>query len=828
MARVPPIRGAVLERPVFIGNQTGTTTAATSADATASARRNRIKTSGSACFRHLAGGILGTLLVVAGCLAASSASAAFGCPCSSGEVTVDGRARAYRVCAPAGTDAPLPVVMYLHDRDESAQRACRTTNWHETGFEAGFITVYLQGCDAAGAVCDGVKSYSWNDEAVDTGSAVDDVAYVRAVLAEVAADHRVDPSRVYAVGLGQGANMASLLACRAADLFAAVAPVNGAAKFSECATGGPLSVFPVNGDRDQAAPWPGCCEAGAGDPRRSSYVAGCEDLPVCGRGTGWSPPVLGGYHPAAAALGYDDLPGLEGIAEGVCSTDAGPFAPRPCPQDVDPGQGSCYGVEDCSIGPEPVRSEVLGLRLAGGYHTWQRLDDVIDLNNYLWARLSTATKQPTAPVCDDAIADVYATPLAAAEGVPPGTILRCAPLPPLSALELSWTLAWGAPGVEVLTGVSRNLVSYRTAVVSGEPAVGSAVILLPDQPAPGPLPVIVAGHGSAGVADACAPSTTGGISLGLAWAATGYPTVMSDYAGLGTEGIQPTASLTAVALSQLDGARALIHAAPAGLLDGRVVLAGHSQGGAGALVAQGLARDYAPELDLAAVVAFGALYDPTHPLQPSLYPYANISGGGGVIRAIAAAAVYSAAAAVRGEDVAGDVFQPAIRDFAVNAVTGSCALEMTGLLACAPGAAQTLCGESGYVPPRTVGEMFTAETLDGFAACLGGPGVCTDEDRAIVDLTERAIPLDPQGADMLFLAGINDYIVLPINVACSLETVEQSFGLHPDVCVSSNGHFDIAQAQTAYQMEWVKAKLAGEAPPPCPEDLTLPACPFWR
>jgi hypothetical protein len=401
-------------------------------------------------------------------------------------------------------------------------------------------------------------------------------------------------------------------------------------------------------------------------------------------------------------------------------------------------------------------------------------------------------------------------------------------LPPLSALELSWTLAWGAPGVEVLTGVSRTLVSYRTALAPGEPAVGSAVILLPDQPAPGPLPLIVAGHGTAGVADACAPSMTGGISLGLAWAAIGYPAVMPDYAGLGTEGVQPTASLTAVALSQLDGARALIQAAPAGLLDGRVVLAGHSQGGAGALVAQGLAHSYAPELDLSAVVAFGALYDVTHPLTSARFPNASIAGAGGVTRAIAAAAVYSATAVVRGEDAAAGVFQPAIRDFAVNAVTGACALETVGLLACAPGAAHTLCSESGYVPPRTVGEMFTAETVDGFAACLGGPGVCTDENRAIVELTERAIPLDPQGADMLFLAGINDYVVLPTNVACSLETVEQSFGLHPDVCVSSNGHFDIAQAQTAYQMEWVKAKLAGEAPPPCPEDLTLPACPFWR
>ena len=831
MVSVPPIGGATFGRPVIINGRTTTTTAttaATRADANARAHRNTIETSGAAPVRRLFGCILGTILVVAGCLFASAAWAATDCPCSSGEVTVDGRARSYRVCAPEGTDIQLPVLMYLHDKGKSSQRACQTTDWHRLGSEASFITVYLQGCDADGSACDGAKRYFWNDEAVDTGSANDDVAYVRAVLTEVVAGHEVDPTRVYAVGVGQGANMASLLACRATDLFAAVAPINGAAKFSTCATDGNLSLFPVNGDQDKAMPWSGCCNKRARDPRTGKYVAGCEDLPVCDRGSAWSPPVLGGYHPVAAALGYDDLPGLEGIAERVCSVITGPFAPLPCPQEVDLDQGSCYGVEDCALGSEPGRSEVLGLKLTNGRQSWNQLEDVVDLKRYLWARLSTALKQPLAPVCDDAVADVYATPVAAAEAMSPGTILRCAPLPPLSAEELARTLKWGAPGVEVLTGVSRTLVSYRTSLAPGEPAVGSAVIVLPDEPAPGPLPAIVAGHGTAGVADACAPSKTGGISLALAWAGVGYPAVMPDYAGLGTEGIQPTASLTAVARSQLDGARALINATPAGLLDGRVVLTGHSQGGAGAIVAQGLAQSYAPELDLSAVVAFGAIYDLTHPLMSARYPNSNISGAGGVLRAIAAAGVYSATAVVRGEDAAAGVFQPAIRDFTVNAINGSCALEMVGLLGCATDPAQTLCTVSGYVPPATVGQMFTAETVSGFAACLGGPGICTDENRAIVELTNRAIPLDREGADMLLLAGIYDFVVPAVNVACSLETIEQSFGLQPDVCVSSNGHFDVALAQTAYQMEWVKAKLAGEDPPPCPETLTLPACPFWR
>ncbi|MGF1639945.1 MAG: PHB depolymerase family esterase [Rhodospirillales bacterium] len=769
------------------------------------------------------------LLGATGALAATAAAA--DCPCPSGEVTVDGRPRAYRVCVPADADDRLPVLMHLHDQGESAERACQSTGWHRLGSRAGFITVYLQGCAADGGSCTDSDGFAWNDAAVDRHSGVDETAYVRAVLAKVASEHRLDATRVHAVGLGQGGNVASLLACRAADVFAAVAPVNAAAKFAACSTGDtviddPVSVFPVNGDLDRTAPWQGCCPANARPPRSRFHIRGCERLPVCAPGDAWSPPVLGGFHPLAASLGYDDLPGLEGVAERLCTTNPAPFAPRPCPQEVGTRQATCYGVEECGVRPEPAQSEVLGLRLAAGRHNWQQLEDVLDLKGYLWARFSAVRKDPQALACDQSADDVYATPVSEAEKVAPGAILRCASLPPISATQLAWMLKLGAPGVEVLTGVSRFLVSYRTGLTADAPAVGSAVIVLPDQPAPGPLPLIVGGHGTAGVADTCAPSKTGVIPLVLAWAATGYPAVMPDYAGLGTEGMQPTGSLTAVALSQLDAARALRRKAPVGLVDSRVVLAGHSQGGAGALVAQGLARNYAPDLNLAAVVAFGALYDPAHPLRPARFPNADISGAGGVFRAIAATAVYSAAAVVRGEDAAAAVFQPAIRDFTVNTLGDHCAMETIALLGCAPGSAADRCAAAGYGPPRTVGELFAPETLSGLAPCLGGPGVCTDDYRAMVELTDNAVPLDDNGADMLLLAGSYDFVVPPISVACSVKSMQASFGLDPDVCVSTNGHFDIAQAQTAYQMAWVKAKLAGEEPPACPQALTLPACPF--
>ena len=52
----------------------------------------------------------------------------------------------------------------------------------------------------------------------------DDVAFAKALVAEVEKTACIDPKRVYAVGFSMGGGMSHYLACHAADVFAAVAP----------------------------------------------------------------------------------------------------------------------------------------------------------------------------------------------------------------------------------------------------------------------------------------------------------------------------------------------------------------------------------------------------------------------------------------------------------------------------------------------------------------------------------------------------------------------------------------------------------------------------
>jgi polyhydroxybutyrate depolymerase len=91
-------------------------------------------------------------------------------------------------------------------------------------------------------------------------SGVDDVAFARAVVAQVQASACIDPTRVYAVGFAMGGGMAYQLGCHAADLFAGIAP--SAFDLAQENVGGclptrPLTVISFRGTADTLIPYGG-------------------------------------------------------------------------------------------------------------------------------------------------------------------------------------------------------------------------------------------------------------------------------------------------------------------------------------------------------------------------------------------------------------------------------------------------------------------------------------------------------------------------------------------------------------------------------------------
>ncbi len=98
-------------------------------------------------------------------------------------------------------------------------------------------------------------SNSWNAGAC-CGTAVtenvDDVGFVRALIDDIAARVCLDTKRVYSTGMSNGGYLSNRLACDAADVIAAVAPVSSVigVPMDTCIPARPIPVISFNGTAD--------------------------------------------------------------------------------------------------------------------------------------------------------------------------------------------------------------------------------------------------------------------------------------------------------------------------------------------------------------------------------------------------------------------------------------------------------------------------------------------------------------------------------------------------------------------------------------------------
>lgn len=157
----------------------------------------------------------------------------------------------------------------------------------------------------------------------------------------------------------------------------------------------------------------------------------------------------------------------------------------------------------------------------------------------------------------------------------------------------------------------RLLYTSTDGLETGQRIAVSGSLFLPEGTAPeSGWPVLLWSHGTVGIADICAPSWTGYVPFHnehlSTWLAEGYAIVASDYQGLGTKGTHPYLATRPAAYSNLDILRA-VQSSSFPLSD-KIVLAGQSQGAGAAIATAGHADDYAPELDIRAVVATGVPY----------------------------------------------------------------------------------------------------------------------------------------------------------------------------------------------------------------------------
>jgi polyhydroxybutyrate depolymerase len=119
----------------------------------------------------------------------------------------------------------IPVVLNFHGGGGHAGNEREYSLMDRVADREIFVAVYPNGTGLLGK-----RLLTWNAGtccAYSVINNVDDVAFVRALVADLARRIPIDRSRVYATGLSNGGMMAHRLAAEASDLVTAVAPIAG-------------------------------------------------------------------------------------------------------------------------------------------------------------------------------------------------------------------------------------------------------------------------------------------------------------------------------------------------------------------------------------------------------------------------------------------------------------------------------------------------------------------------------------------------------------------------------------------------------------------------
>jgi pimeloyl-ACP methyl ester carboxylesterase len=398
-----------------------------------------------------------------------------------------------------------------------------------------------------------------------------------------------------------------------------------------------------------------------------------------------------------------------------------------------------------------------------------------------------------------------------------GAVVACALDAAFTVSDVTAKLAAkSVTGVVPTTGTTFYRIAYRTYRDDGIEGLSSARVYLPATPRALPLPVVAVGHPTEGLASSCTPSMdlTDLDDLALPWAASGFAVIATDYAGLGTAGVQGYTDNHDQAHSLLDSARALRAMLDPGVFDDRVLLVGYSQGGGAVLASQGLAGTYGAGGNVVAAVVFAAEYfarDDSFGYESMLAEPTALTISTGISKPVVAAMRdYAFAYNVLGAPSADETFP---------------ASNQTGI----GGAITTLCQTpfGGYLQGVAVhvGDIFDDTFRTSLLACETGATGCSGLASQFYTWSQAdLVAPDPAGPPVLYVQGLADTIMPPAEeAACNIDELTDA-GVDVQVCTDGPAeHTDVVARNVAFALQWSEAKLAGATTPACTSN-GMPAC----
>ncbi|MBI5536799.1 MAG: alpha/beta fold hydrolase [Deltaproteobacteria bacterium] len=426
--------------------------------------------------------------------------------------------------------------------------------------------------------------------------------------------------------------------------------------------------------------------------------------------------------------------------------------------------------------------------------------------------------------------DQMPTGLSAFDASKRGELVRCAPVATYTAQQLhDAAKTLGYAGAMFPSGAKAYRIVYRTQrnTPSTGPApegLSSALVLLPDHPKGGtsPTPMVVVAHGSVGIADICAPSrgsliTPGNYlddfrSVALPIAGAGWMVIAPDYAGFGYGSTPGWLLAEDEAYSLLDSTRAMTKLLKPGVMNGKVAMVGHSQGGHAVLSAQSYAASYGMEGTLVGVAAFAPMWFVTKAFMAALAAYNPVTNPSFV--AYSLEYFYTHGELYDGPGKGVEVLKPEKQEAARTLLTTQC-----------------LSGVSDHIADLGAAneDFFDPDFLKNVTTCaLGGSCTAPPADKWDPRFKKDRPALDPQGAPILIWQGALDHTVTAGYAKCGFDKIRADLGASADklkVCgdpTAIHGGFigdevnlsdGITRRGMDWVNEWISARTLGTPEP---------------
>lgn len=165
--------------------------------------------------------------------------------------------RSYLVHVPpqAAQGRALPLVLNFHGAGSNAEVVRVYTRMDSAADRDGYVVVYPNGSSGFQG-----RFLTWNAGSCCGPAAalqVDDVGFTLAVLDDISKRAAIDPTRVYAAGLSNGAMMAYRVAAEASERIAAVGGVAGTMAVTKFAPRRPVPVVHIHSTQDHIARYDG-------------------------------------------------------------------------------------------------------------------------------------------------------------------------------------------------------------------------------------------------------------------------------------------------------------------------------------------------------------------------------------------------------------------------------------------------------------------------------------------------------------------------------------------------------------------------------------------